>query len=226
MERAWLREALFGGMSAAALRLGTALTRGWFWARVSGCAALYRGNGIEGVDWTGILAAANSGSERIEPPQYIEHQSDAAYFYIVRCANTCGELEDTRAAVVRVSTDRDGELTEPCPNPVCGLSAAQVSGQRVKLVWLYEPLGQGSAPVYFNVYSNGGAGDIDFEAPVVQTAYAGRRFYSFVCDAYGAAELAFAVKAEDANGNQGGAARIRVQISRRVCEPAEVIDVK
>jgi len=226
MERVWFGEALSGGMSAAGVRLGTVLMRGWFWARVSGCAILYRGHRLDGIDWTDILAVADTDSGHIGPPQYVEHGSNSTYFYIVRCANHCGELEDTQAAIVRFSTDSDGELVKPCPNRVCGLSAAQVNGQRVKLVWFYEPLCQQSVPLCFNVYSNSGTGEIDFNMPVGQIAYAGRRFYSFEGDIAGADELVFAVKAEDADGIQSVAVRINVQINRRVCEPAEVINVE
>ena len=112
MEGMWLREALCGGMSAAGLRLGIVLTRGWFWVRISGCAILYRGNRLDAIDWTDILAVANAGSGYIEPPQYVEHESSSTYFYNIRCANHCGELEDTHAAVLRFSTDGNGELLQ------------------------------------------------------------------------------------------------------------------
>jgi len=44
----WRREALFNGATAAAFKLGTVLTQGWFWVRRSGCAAVYRGASIGG----------------------------------------------------------------------------------------------------------------------------------------------------------------------------------
>ena len=226
MEGMWLKEALCGGMSAAGVRLGIVLTRGWFWVRVSGCALLYRGNTIDAVDLKQILAVANSGSAYIEPPQYIEHESDSTYVYTVRCANHCGELEDTHAAVVKFSTDGNGELLQPCPNRVCRLGGRQVSGEKVELTWFYEPLGQGAVPARFNVYSNGGTGEIDFDTPIGQIAYAGRRLYSFERDIGSAAELWFGVKAQDGGGSQGAAARVRVQIDWRSYEAAEVLNVE
>jgi len=41
IERFWLREALFNGMTANAFKLGTTLSLGWFWLRIAGCSALY-----------------------------------------------------------------------------------------------------------------------------------------------------------------------------------------
>ncbi len=121
MERSWLREALFNGMTANAFKLGTTLSLGWFWVRVTGCSVLYRGESSSlvahrsslGVDFTNILVVFNldtsDGSRAtISPPSYIPHNSGSTYFYVVRRFNNCGYQEHTLAAAVKVSIGSNG----------------------------------------------------------------------------------------------------------------------
>ena len=54
VERDWLREALFNGMTANAFKLGTTLSLGWFWVRVAGCSVLYRGSSMGEIDFVNI----------------------------------------------------------------------------------------------------------------------------------------------------------------------------
>jgi hypothetical protein len=219
IQRSWLREALFNGMTANAFKLGTSLSLGWFWVRVTGCSVLYRGAGMGEIDFANILTVSNratsdEGRETISPPSYIPHNSGSTYFYVVRRFNKCGYQEHTLAAAVKVSIGSNGELAEPQPNKVFDSKAEQVDSDKVKLLWYYCPLEQGSRPICFNVYYDDRTGEIDFsENPLATIGYKGRKFYSFQSSALEAGKYLFAIRAEDAGGIENiSLARLKIQL--------------
>ena len=204
METMWLKEALFAGMTSNAFKLGTVLSLGWFWLRVSGCSVLYRGGSMETIDFAKILTVAEAEACEISPPSYVEHNNSSTYFYVVRRANSCGYQEHTLAAAVKVSIDANGNLAQPQPNNIFCARAEQVDGSKIRLVWYYCPVGQKSEPVCFKVYYDGGTGQIDYETCIAAVRYAGRRFYSYQTVALEAGRYLFAIKAEDAAGTESG----------------------
>ena len=213
IERSWLREALFNGMSANALKLGTTLSLGWFWVRVSGCSVLYRGPSMERIDFTNILTVAEQDACEISPPSYIPHNSSSTYFYVIRRFNNCGYQELTLAAAAKVSIDASGELEKPQPNNILGSKAEQVDGNKIQLVWFYCPLEQKSQPVCFNVYYDGGMGQIDYENPLAKIGYEGQRFYSYQSGALDAGGYLFTIRAEDVDGIENSSpAQLRIQL--------------
>ncbi len=113
MESKFLKDALFAGMTGNAFKLGTVLTLGWFWTRVCGCSALYRGGSMETIDFDDILAVADIEAEQISPPGYLEHDEGTTYFYVIRRVNGGGEQEKSLASAVKVSIDASGNLAEP-----------------------------------------------------------------------------------------------------------------
>ncbi|MCH7559002.1 MAG: LamG domain-containing protein [Planctomycetes bacterium] len=221
-EGSWLREALFNGMTANAFKLGTSLSLGWFWVRVTGCSVLYRGeSSLLGVDFTNILVVFNldtsDGSRAmISPPSYIPHDGGgdgSTYFYVARRFNNCGYQERTLAAAVKVSIKPNGELAEPQPNNIAGSKAEQVDSNKVRLTWFYWPCEQGSKPVKFNVYYDDRTGQIDYQNPLFSIEYKGRRFYSFQSSTLEAGEYLFAIRAEDAGGIENiSLARLKIQL--------------
>jgi hypothetical protein len=213
-EYAWMREALFGGMTADAFNLGTALTNGWFWVRGAGCTALYRGPSMEEIDFANVLAVSELKAGEISPPSYLEHASGETYFYVVRRFNGCGYQERTLAGAAEVRIRPDGSLTKPAPNNILAGSAEQIANEQIRLVWFYWPLEQGSQPVCFRIYHDGGTGQVDFENPIGLVVYRGRRFYGWESGALDEGEHLFAVAAEDAQGVQnssGGVVKVQVQ---------------
>lgn len=220
----WLRDALFSGMSAGAFRLGTTLSLGWFWSRVTGCSALYRGPSLEEVDFDNALTVTERNACEISPPAYIAHDGGSACVYLVRRFNECGYQERTLAASVRVRLDSDGELEAPRPNKVFILRAEQVEGGGVRLAWFYCPLDQGSEPARFNVYYDGGTGRIDFENALATIPYQGRKYYSYVTAPLAAGRYTFAVSAADADGTEhGSSAGAGVETGAAQPGPAEVL---
>lgn len=213
IERSWLREALFNGMTANAFKLGTTLSLGWFWVRVAGCSVLYRGPGMERIDFTNILTVAEQNACEISPPSYVPHNSSSTYFYVIRRFNTCGYQELTLAAAAKVLIDGGGELGKPEPNNIFSSKAEQVDGDKIQLVWFYCPLEQKSQPVCFNVYYDGGTGQIDHENPLAKIGYEGQRFYRYQSGALDAGGYLFTIRAEDVDGiENSSSAQLRIQL--------------
>jgi hypothetical protein len=200
IERQWLREVLFNCVSANAIKLGTALTSGWFWVRVCGCSALYRGAGMEQMDFTNILAVAAKDACEIRPPSYLPHDSNSTYFYVIRRFNNCGYQERTLGAAVKVSIETSGELARLQPNNIFDSKAEQVNGNKIQLVWFYCPLEQKSKPVCFKIYWDSWTGQVDYENPTAIISYQGRKYYSYETGALEAGRYLFAIRAEDVHG--------------------------
>jgi hypothetical protein len=202
IERQWLREVLFNCVSANAFKLGTVLTAGWFWVRVSGCCALYRGADMDRVDFTNILAVAAQDAREIRPPGYLLHSSNSTYFYVVRRFNNCGYRECTLIAAVEVSINASGELAKPHPNNIFDSKATQTDGNKIHLVWFYCPLEQKSKPERFKIYWDGRTGQIDYENPIATINYQGRKYYDYETISPEAGRYLFAIRAEDANSTE------------------------
>ncbi len=200
MESAWLKGALFAGMTADAFKLGTVLTLGWFWARVSGCSVLYRGDSMEAIDFENILAVTDVSSDEISPPSYVQHNSSSTYFYVIRRANMCGLQERSLAAAVKVSVDVDGNLAQPQPNGIFEVRAQQANGNGVQLVWFYCPIEQESRPVRFNIYYDDRTGQINYENTIYSISYSGLKFYKWQSDTLDVGRYLFAIRVEDAAG--------------------------
>jgi hypothetical protein len=213
MEKIWLREALFHGMTANAFKLGTTLGLGWFWVRLAGCSVLYRGLTMEQVDLTNVLTVAEQNARVISPPSYLPHASSSTHFYVIRRFNNYGYQEHTLAAAAKVSIDAGGELEKPQPNKVFNSRAEQVAGNKIRLVWFYCPLEQKSQPVCFNIYCDGRTGQIDYGTPFATSNYQGQKFHSYQTEALETGRYLFAVKAENAAGVQhGSSARLPVEL--------------
>lgn len=212
-ERTWLKDALFAGMTANALKLGSTLSLGWFWMRTGGCSALYRGSEMRCIDFESILSVANRTAGFISPPAYVEHGASSSCFYVVRRYNRCGIQEHTLAAAVKLSFDAGGELASAQPNDIFNLAAEVTEGDKVQLTWFYSVLEQKAAPARFKIYHDAGTGQIDYDNPVAAIAYDGRRFYSYKSTALEASRYLFAIRAEDADGVENDSpALLRIEV--------------
>jgi len=214
MEIRLLRNTLFSGMTSNGFKLGTALTLGWFWVRVAGCSLLYCGKSMKRIDFENILTVVGLQASSISPPDYVQHNKDTSYYYVLRRCNVCGDEEQTLAAAAKVLIDADGELSRPQPNSIYEIKAQQVDGNKVRLIWYYCPIEQQSAPVHFKVYCDAASGQIDYENPIATICYAGKKFYSYQSDSLSAEEYLFAVRTEDAAGAENHSlAQIRIQLN-------------
>jgi hypothetical protein len=227
MEARFLKEALFCGVTGNAFKVGTALSLGWFWSRIVGCSLLYRGSSMEQIDFVNILAAAELYADTISPPTYLPHDSNSAYFYVVRRVNGCGYEEKTLSAAVKVSINGDGELAIQQPNKIFTCRAGLVEGNKIKLIWYYCPIEQQSKPVRFKVYFDAGTGQIDYDNPIATISYGGRRFYSYLSDILQAGRYLFAIRAEDAEGVEDSSlAQLKVQLQVASPDAIGILSIK
>jgi hypothetical protein len=220
-------DSLYEGDSPNGARLGMSLTGGDFWPRTAGCSVLYRGLGMNLIDFTNIMAVSDAEPSEISPPSYVPHNSGSVYFYIIRRVNNCGCEEQTLAAAVKVSIDDNGELAEPQPNSVFETGAEQVDGSKVQLIWYYCPIEQQSPPVCFNVYYDDGTGQIDYENPIAAISYVGRMFYIYKSDPLDAGKYLFAIRVEDSAGMENASlARIKVELNTASPSAINILSVK
>lgn len=198
----WLKGALFNGMTANSFKLGTTLGLGWFWFRTAGCSVLYRGQSIEQIDFETVLTVGRVDTGEISPPDYLPHENNSTYFYIVRRYSNCGYQEYTLAASVKVSLDANGELDKSQPNKIYAPKVEEIDIDRVLLTWFYCPLEQSSQPMCFNIYYDSRTGQIDYENPLAVLSYQGQKFYSYESGSLETGRYLFAIRAEDTNGNK------------------------
>jgi hypothetical protein len=199
----WQREALFHGRTHAALELGTVLTRGWFWVRRNGCAAVYRGSGIRDVDWNRILCTAGPNAREISLPRDLSHAAGSTECYVVRRFDGCGRQEKTVGAAAALRMASDGQSVLLWPNAVVGLTGRPIDATAVRLAWFYCPLDQEIAPSQFNLYRADAAGTVDLQAPIGTVRYQGRRCYGFDVTGPTQEQHAFVVRAASAAGVEG-----------------------
>ncbi len=197
-----LRDALFAGMTNNGFKLGTVLTLGWFWVRRAGCSALYRGPDMDSIDFANVLTAAEFQAEWVSPPAYAPHNKAVTYYYVLRRFNCCGHQEQSLSAAAKVSIDSNWEPAEPQPNKVFAARAGRIEGNKVELVWFYNPVEQRSGPARFNIYGDEGSGQINYANPIAVINYRRRRFYRCQSGALNPGKHLFAVRAEDAGGQE------------------------
>ncbi len=101
MKNPFQKDALFSGMSSNAFKLGTILNLGWFWQRLSGCTLLYRCAEFL-PDGEHVIAVFDIETQQVSPPHYMTHQDNSAYYYLVRRANCCGDIERTQFASAKL----------------------------------------------------------------------------------------------------------------------------
>ena len=227
MERSWLSGALFNGMTGNAFKLGTSLSLGWFWVRVAGCSALYRGPEMNQIDFESILTVAEQDAGFISPPGYVPHNSNSTCFYVVRRFNQCGDQEHTLAAAAKLSIDANGGLAEPQPNNVFSSRAEPVNGNKIRLTWFYSTLEQQSAPTCFNIYYDNLSGQIDYENPIATVRYEGQKFYSFESDPLTAGRYLFAIRAKDVDGTENiSPALLRIHLQAGNPDAIDVLSIE
>jgi len=227
IERQWLTDALFNGITANAFKLGTVMSCGWFWMRPNGCTVLYRGTAMEKIDFTNILSVSEQNAESMSLPDYVPQNNSSTYFYVVRRLNNCGYQELTLYAAVKVAIDAEGNLAEPLPNHIFAWRAGQMDGNKVQLVWFYSPLEQKSKPECFKVYYDGGTGRIDYENPIATINYRGRKFYSYQGDVLAVGKYLFAIRAEDASGIQNSSsAQLSIQLDDTSPDAINILNVE
>jgi len=227
MEREWLRDALFGGMTGRGYRLGTVLSLSWFWYRVDGCCVLYGGRVRSGCDFSQIIGVANRQAELIGEADYIEHEPGSGYEFVIRRFSGAGEIEKTSGASVVMEFDEAGALREIGPNGVLICNALPVGSDSVEVLWYYCPLCQRVGPEVFNVYSDNGTGTVDYGEPIGSVDYRGKGLYRFPAVELSGGRYRFAVKGVDSEGVERGAGReVEVDVGEAVEQEAVIVSAE
>jgi hypothetical protein len=220
-------DSLYEGDSANGVKLGMGLTGGDFWARIGGCQNLYRGESANTIDFDTILATGDTNEDSITVPDFINHQAGGSYVYVLRRANICGYEEHTFAAAVKVSLDGQGNLIWPACNDVFALTARQIAGPKVWLLWLYYPIGQGAAPERFNIYWGSGTGEIDYGSALGSVDYIGPRYYGFETGVVSEDCYKFCVRGVMKDGQENEhLGTIRIQIRDLAPQSVETLETK
>jgi hypothetical protein len=226
MKAGWLKEALFAGQTAYGFKLGTALTLGWFWTRFNGCLLVYRGQSMEAIDFDNELVVISPETEEIKLHDFIPHGAGKEYFYVVRCANRCGQIEQTLKAAVKVSIDSAGKLEAGKPNEVFGLAVKRRIDRQIELVWMYYPIEQESGPREMRIYSDEGTGEVDEQEPIAVVQYKGKRLYQCKCEIPGNVKYRFVVRVADSDGNEQRSSKaVEIETSGRSVEAIEIVGV-
>lgn len=205
-------DSIFEGDSANGVKLGMGLTNGDFWPRPNGCQNLYRGNSFYTIDFDDILAVIDTDEELITVSGF-DHEACETYLYVLRRVNCCGDEERSLVAAVKVEFDTLGNLVEPCCNNILSVGAEQYKGPRLWLIWHYCPIDQQAECGHFNIYWDGGSGEIDFETAICAIDYAGPGLYCYETGVLTESEHIFCVKAISETAVMNGlSGRVEVQI--------------
>ncbi len=223
-ESPWRREVLGNGMTANAFKLGTMLTRGWFWVRRGGCAALYRGDSLRDVDLSRIVHVADPESREIPLPTYLSHPAGSTHCYLLRRFNDCGHQERTTTAAVILRIEPDGQPAPPAPNGIFDLKGEQISGSRLRLSWFYSPLDQETMPQEFNIYWDSAASQVDLEHSIATIPYQGCKFYQYETASLDAGLYRFVVRPRRADAVESlFTATVACPVAATILETAEVL---
>jgi len=181
METRFLKDALFGGMTSNAFKLGTVLSMGWFWQRLSGCHTVYRGQDGD-LDYDSVVAVMELSDSQIS----ITNQAlpaNTIWHYTRRQVSDCG-LESPDADVCVVVIDSNGDMVGDTPNPPVSLAIEQLVGGKLKLRWRYTQLSEEIAPTGFNIYMDSGSGfDLGSPTSVVSFGLGGMGGFSWTSSA-------------------------------------------
>jgi hypothetical protein len=173
------------------------------------------------------LAVGALNAEQVQPPGYIAHTNSTTYFYVIRRANNCGDLEHTLAAAVKVSIDAEGNIEQPRPNSIFEAMAEQLASGKIRLLWYHCPLDQDSKPVCFNIYYDNSTGQIDYENSIATISYTGRKFYSYQSDSLEGDRYLFTIRVKDANGAEDSSlAKLVIQITIISPDPIDILSAK
>jgi hypothetical protein len=220
-------DSLYEGDSPNGVKLGMGLTGGDFWPRPAGCQNLYRGISMEAIDFANILTVAGPSETQIASPNWLEHLPLTTYFYLVRRANSCGQEEHTLGAAEKVVIDSFGNLAEPRCNSVFSVRVRQIDANKIELVWFYLPIDQEASPYCFRVYGDNGSGQIDYDNPVTQIDYVGRKFYTWRSETLSANKYLFCIRAQTETGvDDGFLGQIKVHLETSKPGAIEILEAE
>ena len=193
-------DSLFEGDSLAGVKFGMGLTGGDFWPRVLGCYNLYYSADGVTADVGDIVAVDDCGSKSITISDLNISQAAEEHLFLLRAVNICGDEEDGSGSVLRLKLDDAGEMILPGSNAFLRTDAVLIAGGRASVVWLYCPVEQSGECVGFNIYSNGGEGQVNLQDPVGSVECRGCGVYVYQSSILDAGCYTFSVAAKSKDG--------------------------
>ena len=173
MDSKFLKDALFGGMTGNAIKLGTVLSLGWFWIRTERCYTIY--HGLDGViDHDNVVAVMNDDAEQVSISVAILAGGEENGSFVRRHVSHCG-LESGDSPIYTIPD---------APNVPIQIEAEPLAGGAVKIRFWYPPVNQIREPDGFNIYIAEGGVDFDYDSPtgVVSYGKVGKREFYYDSD--------------------------------------------
>jgi len=180
------------------------------WCQPGGMHVLYRGSSRVSIDYDTPVGAAGPGVSSITLFPWITHDADTSYYYTclpIGAGGVAAVPNSKTPQIVRVRIDGEGDAMAPAPMAPRNLRVTPVAAGAFRISWTYPQTTQAPAPSTFNIYTNGGSGDVDYESSIatVTARLSGRGAgcYGWISSAYDhATRVTFAVRAEDSDGDE------------------------
>lgn len=206
-------DGIFGGDSVSGAMLCLGLTGGDFWGRIEGCQNLYRGRSADSIELEKIISTGHAADVLITVPAEVTHLPSESYVYLLRRVSICGDEEKSFSGALKVSFDDDGNLIVGGCNEILEASLKQIPGPLARLTWFYSPIDQAKQCQQFKIYSDGGSGQIDFNAPVSLIEYKGMYCYSYESAILSEGRHRFCVRSAADNGQETTGKEVELLIS-------------
>jgi hypothetical protein len=219
-------DGIYEGESANGCKLGMGLTGGDFWPRINGCLNFYLGEDTMIIDWDAIIDVESIDAEPVSV--HVPYDFSRTYYCAIRRANFCGNEEQAFDAVVRLVFDDNGILVEEAGcNDVFEIISKQVANSKCRLIWFFSPMDQSDGVKHFNVYSDGGTGNIDFVSPPEIVKYSEPGFYCFDTDSLAEGHYKFCIRSVTNDGKEkSDLGFVKVFINNQIPMGVESIRVK
>jgi len=204
------RDVIHHGLSRRGVATGLSLSSGRQWIATGGLHLLCRGTEYDDIDTDQPVGAAPAGEASVQQFTWIKQEANTLYYFTVMPVGAGGVeavSNDARPQIVSVLTDDDGDAGEPVPAAPHNLRAVAIAGGAFKLAWSYMPAEAGPRVDKFNIYSNDGSGEIDYDTPVdtvdARVSRKGAGEYVFESDPFShALYVKWGVRAADASDNE------------------------
>lgn len=219
---------LFEGDNPNGVKLSMGITGGDFWARISGCKNVYRGDaddGSEEIDFSKVLAVCDIEGSSIGITAVV-HEADKSYLYAVRSVNCAGVEEQSLGALEKVSIDDNGAVNKKTCNGVAHVQVEQANGARARVSWQYSPINEEARCAKFLVFSNNGSGEIDFGQIIGTINHTNSKMYCWESSDLILGKWLFCVTAETIEGYGQISPEVTVDIDSKSIAGVEIANVE
>jgi hypothetical protein len=190
------------GWTPAGIANGVCATVGFSFPRIKGGYNLRRGEGGVAGAADRIVGAAGFDATAIRTFPWLTHAPSAVHSYRLCAVGGGGMENDGLATLINEAFDAGGNWVGGYPNAPADLRVTSLAGGRFLVKWTYPRADRRAEPGEFRVYSDDGAGQIDFGTPAACVAYRRGRFhYEYVSEPFGhGMRVRWAVRAATAAG--------------------------